>query len=85
MNPCASQLVGHLLGPIAETEDLVNQNHHRSLGFHLGVNHQGLNGAAAVLQCDIFTVARGSVEAGLGPVLRVQGNGEPASSRKTQD
>ena len=71
-----SQLVGHLFCPVAETEDLVDQNHHRSLGFHLGVHNQGLNAAAAVLKCDVFTVARGSVEACLGPVLRRQGSGE---------
>ena len=33
MNPSRGQLVGHLLGPVAQAKDLVNQDHDRRLAL----------------------------------------------------
>ena len=46
-----------------------------SFGFDLGIDDEGLNGAAAVLEVDVLVVAGRGVEAGFGPVLRVDGCG----------
>ena len=68
------QLVGHFLGPVAEAEDLVNENDHGGFGFYFGINHEGLNGAIAMLQGYVFVMAGRRIEAGLCPVLRLDGD-----------
>ena len=71
----SGELVGHLLGPVAEAEDLVDEDDDGGFGLDLGVDDEGLDGAVAVLEGDVLVVAGRGVEAGLGPVLRVQGSG----------
>ena len=75
MKPLCSQLVRHFLGPIAEAEDLVNEDNHRSFRFDLGVDHERLDGAVAVLERNILVMAGRGFEASPGPVLRVHGRG----------
>ena len=75
------QLIGHLFGPVTETEDLVNENDHRGFRFDLGVDHEGLDGTIAVLKRNVLMVAGRCFEAGFRPVLRV--DGAVASERST--
>src|ERR1700722_5818192 len=67
------EFVGHLLSPVAEAEDLMNEDDDRSLVFDLRVDDKSLNGAVAVLKRDIFMVAGRGFEAGLCPVLCLRG------------
>ena len=53
-----------------------------ALSLDLGIDDEGLKGAAAVVEGDVFVVAWRGFEAGLGPVLRVQGSG---GKRKEQE
>ena len=69
------QFVGHLLGPVAKAEDLVNEDDHGGFGFNLGVDHEGLNGTIAVLERHVLVVARRCFQAGFRPVLRMDGSG----------
>jgi len=71
----AGEFVGHLLGPVAEAEDFVDEDDDGGFGFDFGIDDEGLDGAVAVLQGDVLVVARRGVEAGLGPVLRLDGSG----------
>jgi len=69
------EFVGHLLGPVAEAEDFVDEDDDRGFGFDLGVDDEGLDGAVAVLEGDVLVMARRGVKAGFGPVLRLQRRG----------
>ena len=71
----SGEFVGHLLGPVAEAEDLVDEDDDGGFGFDLGIDDEGLNGAVAVLEVDVLVVAGRGVEAGFGPVLRLEGGG----------
>jgi hypothetical protein len=51
----------------------VDEDDDGSFGFDLGVDDEGLDGAVAVLEVDVFVVAGGGVEASFGPVLCVEG------------
>src|SRR5208283_5303971 len=42
------EVVGHRARPIAQAEDLVNQDDHRRLVAHLGIDDESVNGAVAV-------------------------------------
>jgi hypothetical protein len=53
----------------------VDEDDDGGFGFDLGVDDEGLDGAVAVLEVDVLVVAGRGVEAGLGPVLRVEGSG----------
>ena len=66
------ELVGHLLGPVAEAEDLVDEDDDGGLLADLGIDDEGLHGAVAVLEGDVLAVARRLFEGGFGPVLRGQ-------------
>ena len=78
----SGEFVGHFFGPVAEAEDLVDEDDDGGLGFDFGVDDEGLDGAVAMLEGDVFVVARRGVEAGFGPVLRVKGRGR---ERKEQE
>ena len=69
------EFVGHLLGPVAEAEDLVNEDDDGGFGFDFGIDDEGLDGAIAVLEGDVLVMAGRCVEAGFGPVLRLDGSG----------
>src|ERR1700678_4376904 len=69
-----SQFIGHLLGPVAETEDLMDQHHNRRFVFHLWIHHKSLHRAVAVLERNVFMMAWRSFKPGFGPVLSLQGN-----------
>ena len=71
----AGEFVGHLLGPVAEAEDFVDEDDDGGFGFDLGIDDEGLDGAVAVLEGDVLVVAGRCVEAGLGPILRLDGSG----------
>ena len=71
----AGELVSHLFSPVAEAEDFMDENDDGSFGFDFGIDDEGLNGATAVLEVDVLMVAGRGVEAGFGPVLRVNGGG----------
>ena len=75
------EFVGHLLGPVAEAEDLVDEDDDGRFGFDLGIDDEGLDGAVAVLERDVLVVAGRGVEAGLGPVLRLDGAAARGRSR----
>src|ERR1700722_3383053 len=71
------ELVGHLLGPVAEAEDLVDEDDYGGFGLDLGVDDEGLDGAVAVFDGNVLVMAGRGFEAGLGPVLCLQtGSGE---------
>jgi hypothetical protein len=53
----------------------VYEDDHGSFGFDLGVDHEGLDGAIAVLEGNVFVMAGRGFEAGLGPVLGLGGGG----------
>ena len=84
MKPCGGELVGHLFGPVGEAEDLVDEDDDGGLVLDLGIDDEGLDGAVAVLEGDVLAVARRGFEAGLGPVLRVGGDGEETSRRRAR-
>jgi len=65
------ELVCHLLGPVAEAEDLMDKNDDGCLLLDLGVDDEGLDGAVAVFDRGVFVVAGRGFEAGLCPVLCV--------------
>ena len=67
---CGGELVSEILDPIGHAKDFVDDKHDRRFAFGFGINHEGLDGAVAVLYGDPFAVARGLFERGLGPVLR---------------
>ncbi len=64
-------LVGHLFGPVTEAENLVDHDHDGGFVLDFGIDDEGLDGAVAPVERDIFPMARGGFEAGFGPVLRV--------------
>ena len=71
------EFVGHLLGPVAEAEDLVDEDDDGRFVADFGIDDEGLHGAVAVLDGDVFAVARRFLQRGFGPVLRGQrGGGE---------
>ena len=70
----SGEFVGHLLGPVAEAEDLVDEDDNGGFGFDFGIDDEGLDGAVTVLEGDVLVVARRGVEAGLGPILRMDGS-----------
>ena len=71
------ELVGHLLGPVAEAEDLVDHEDDGGLLADLGIDDEGLHGAVAVADGDVLAVARRFLQRRFGPVLREQrGGGE---------
>ena len=75
----SGELVSHLLGPVAEAEDLVDHEDDRGLLADLGIDDEGLHGAIAVVDGDVLAVARRLFQRRLGPVLRDQrrsGEGE---------
>ena len=51
------EFVGHLLGPVAEAEDLVDHDDDGRLLADLGIDDEGLHGAVAVLEGDVLAVA----------------------------
>ena len=53
----------------------MDEDHDGGFGLDFGIDDEGLNGAVAVLEGDVLVVARRGFEAGLGPVLRLQGGG----------
>ena len=78
----SGELVGHLLGPVAEAEDLVDEDDDRGFGLDLGIDDEGLNGTVTVLEGYVLVMAGGGVETSFGPVLRVEwgcGEGEEQS------
>jgi hypothetical protein len=80
------EFVGHLLGPVAEAEDLMDEDDDGGFGFDFGINDEGLNGAVAVLEVDVLVVAGRGVEAGLGPVLRMEGGcGEGKEQEESEE
>jgi len=71
------QLVGHLLGPVAEAEDLVDHEDDWRPLADLGIDDEGLHGPVAVLDGDVLAVARRLLQRRFGPVLRDErGGGE---------
>jgi hypothetical protein len=52
----------------------VDEDDDGGFGFDLRIDDEGLDGAVAVLEIDVLVVAGRGVEAGLGPVLRVEGS-----------
>ena len=44
------QFIGHLLGPVGQAEDLVNENDDGGFVLDLGVDDEGLHGAVVVLE-----------------------------------
>src|SRR5207244_12766043 len=66
----SGEFVGHLLGPVAEAEDLVDEDDDGGFGFDLGVDDEGLVGAAAVREGDVVVVAGRGVAEGVGAVVR---------------
>ena len=83
MKPCAGEFVGHFFGPVAEAEDLVDEDDDGGFGFDLGVDDEGLDGAVAVLEGDVLMMAGRGFEAGLGPVLRMDGSGRERKKRSS--
>ena len=71
----SGEFVCHLLGPVAEAEDFVNEDDRGGFGFDLGIDDESLDGAAAVLEVNVLMVTGRGVEAGFCPVLRVKGGG----------
>lgn len=69
------QFVGHLFGPVTESEDFVDKDDDRGFVFDLGIDDEGLDGAVAVFKRDVFVVAWGGFEAILRPVLCMQWRG----------
>ena len=53
----------------------MDKNDDGSFGFDFGIDDEGLDGAVAVFEWDVLVVPGRGFEAGLGPVLRVQGRG----------
>ena len=51
------EFVGHFFGPVAEAEDLVDEDDYGCFPFDFGVDDEGLNGAVAVLERNVFVVA----------------------------
>ena len=43
------------------------------LGFDFGIDDEGLDSAIAVFEGDVFVMTRRGIEAGFGPVLRLDG------------
>ncbi len=70
------QVVGHRFGPVGEAEDLVDEDDDGGLLLDFGVDDEGLDGAVAVFDGDIFAMAGRGFEAGLGPVLCTSGERE---------
>ena len=60
------------LGPVAEAEDLVDQEDDGRLLADLGIDDEGLHGAVAVADGDVLAVAGRFLQCRLGPVLRDQ-------------
>jgi hypothetical protein len=77
------EFVGHLLGPVAEAEDLMDEEDDGGFGLDFGVDDEGLDGAAAVLEVDVLGVAGRGVKAGLGPVLGVEGSGREGKEQSS--
>ena len=65
----SGKFIGHLFGPVAEAEDLVDENDDGSFVLDLGIDDEGLQAAVAVLESDVLVMSRRSIEPGLGPVL----------------
>lgn len=63
------KLVGHLLGPVGEAEDLVNKDDDGNLLADLRVDDEGLQRTVSVFECDVFAVTRRGVQLCLGPLL----------------
>jgi hypothetical protein len=53
----------------------VDEDDDGGFGFDLRIDDEGLDGAVAVFEVDVLVVAGRGVEAGLGPVLRLEGSG----------
>ena len=73
------ELVGHLLSPVAEAEDLVDHEDDGGLLADLGIDDEGLHGAVAVAEGDVLAMARRLLQRRLGPILRKErasGEGE---------
>src|SRR5215469_4671386 len=81
----AGEFVAHRLGPVAETEDLVNQDDDGYLALYLGVDDERLDHAVIVLEGDVFAVARRGFETSLGPVLRLRGEGREHGRQETEN
>jgi len=64
------ELVGHLLGPVAEAEYLVDHQDDGGLLADLGIDDECLHGAVAVAEGDVLAVARRFLQRRLGPILR---------------
>ena len=69
------EFIGHLFGPVAQAEYLMNENNDGGFAADLGINDEGLDGAVVVLELDIFVVARRGLEPRPGPILCRGGNG----------
>ena len=82
----AGEFVGHLLGPVAEAEDLVDEDDDGGFGFDLGVDDEGLDGAAALdepgeVTCGVNTSMRGSAGGAATPCPRPTAVAEPTGRR----
>src|SRR5581483_3166055 len=73
-------LVGKVLDPIGHAEDFVNDEDDGRFVLGFGIGDEGFDRAAVVLDGDPFTVARGFVELGHGPVL---GEGKGSDKQQT--
>ena len=60
----------------------MDKDHDGGFALDFGVDDEGLNGAVAVVEGNVFAVARRGFEAGFGPVLRLDGYG---GERKKQN
>ena len=72
------ELVGHAARPVGEALIVVNDDDGGGFSFHLGVGDEGGDDALVMGNLDVFVVAGGFFEAGLGPVLGGGGGGERA-------
>lgn len=66
--------IGHLFCPVAETEDLVNENDDGGFALCLWIDDKCLHGAIVDLERHVFAMARGGLQSGFGPVLRMSTN-----------
>src|ERR1700722_2342054 len=65
------EFIGHLLGPVAQAENLVDQDNDRSFGLHFRVDNEGLDRPVAMLDGNVFAMAGRRFEARFRPILSV--------------
>ena len=74
-------VVGHGARPVGEAEDFVDEQDDGRFVADFGIDNEGVDGAAAVVDFDPFLMARRFVEDGFGPVLCGGGRGDGAKKR----